>query len=192
MNKVVIVNAYHAGDFFIENLSKEYENALRKRNIVPELLFVNKMNFSFSPFPEQYTFDTLENDLQKSVKAIKQAGTVAFFTSSTKDKQSPFFKQFVSRLFHLKFGTVNHDIWGQVSVYSKVLRIITVLDDPEIWAAFHQSRDRSLLPMPKVSLGLFGFGQIFSRTFGYLKNNDLQSAYAQKSLKAMGDMAQKD
>lgn len=192
MGKVVIVNAYHAGDFFIEQLSKAYETALKKRNIHPEVLYIPTMNFSFSPFPEQYSFDTLENDLQRSVKAIKQAATVAFFTSSKKDQQMPFLRQFVSRLFHLKFGTVNQGIWGHLSVHNKVLRIITVLEDPEVWAAFHNSRNRSLLPMPKISFGLFGFGQIYSRTFGYLKNNDMENAYAIKSLKAMQDMAEKD
>jgi hypothetical protein len=191
-NKVVIVNAFEPVDFFIAQLSKEYENALKERNIIPEILFVNTMNFSFTPFPEQYSFDTLEYDLQKTVKAIKNASTVAFFTSTRKDKPMPIFGQLVSRLFHLKSGMINSDIWGNVSAYSKVLRIITVLDDPEIWAAFHNGKNISVVPMPKISFGLFGFGQVFSRTFGYLKESDVLNNYAKKSLKAMRDMAEKD
>ena len=191
-NKVVIINAFEPTDFFIDQLSKEYEDVLIARNIVPEILFVSTMNFSFTPFPEQYSFDTLEYDLQKCVRAIKNASTVAFFTSEKKEKPMPIFRQLVSRLFHLKSGMINSDIWGHVSAYSKVLRIITVLDDPETWKAFHNSKNRSVVPMPKISFGLFGFGQIYSRTFGYLKGNDMLNPYAQKSLKAMRDMAEKD
>ncbi len=191
-NRVVIINAFEPADFFITQLSKEYERTLKERNIAPEILFVNNMNFSFTPFPEQYAFDTLEYDLQKCVKAIKNASTVAFFTSTRKDKPMPIFRQLVSRLFHLKSGMINNDIWGNVSAYSKVLRIITVLDDPEIWKEFHNGKNRSVVPMPKISFGLFGFGQVYSRTFGYLKESDVLNSYAQKSLKAMRDMAEKD
>lgn len=192
MSTIVIVNAFDPDDFFISCLSKAYEATLHQRNLSTEALYINQMNFSYAPFPEQYTFDLLENDLKASVKAIRQASTVAIFTSTRADKQAPAFKQFVSRLFHLKSGGINTDIWGQVSVYNKVLRIITVLDDPELWQAFHQEKNRSVVPVPKVSFGLFGFGQVYSRTFGYLKQNDLETEYARKSLKAMRDMAEKD
>lgn len=192
MSKVVIVNAFDQSDFFIARLSDEYEQALRERNIVPEILVVNTMHFSFTPFPEQYTFETLEYGLQKSVTAIRNASTVAFFTSSRKDKPMPIFGQFVSRLFHLKSGMINSDIWGHISAYSKVLRIITVLDDPEIWREFHNNKNRAVVPMPRISFGLFGFGQVYTRTFGYLKENDLLNDYAKKSQKAMRDMAEKD
>lgn len=192
LGKVVIVNAFEPEDFFIAQLSIAYENALNERGIMPELLFVANMNFSFTPFPEQYTYNTLEYDLQKSVSLMKAATTVAFFTSTKKDKPMPIFRQFVSRLFHLKSGMINTDIWGAVNAYGKTLRIITVLEDPDTWKEFHNSRNRSIVPLPKVSFGLFGFGQIFSRTFGYLKDNDMQSKYAQKCIKAMKDMAEKD
>ena len=190
--KIVIINAFDGEDFFISKLYEEYENALMKRNMQPEILFVNQMNFSFTPFPEQYSFQSLEHDLQRSVSLIKEASTLAIFTSAKKDKASPVLKQFVSRLFHLKSGKVNSEIWGHISAYSKVLRIITVLDDPETWKAFHNNRKRSIVPLPKVSFGLFGFGQVFSRTFGYLKEDGLLNDYARKCLKAMRDMAEKD
>ncbi|WP_118975068.1 hypothetical protein [Taibaiella koreensis] len=191
-SKVVIINAFEPEDFFIAQLSKAYDNAIVEKGISAELLFVNNMNFSFTPFPDQYTYETLEPDLQKSVDAIKGASTVAFFTSANRDKVIPIFTQYVARLFHLKEGTVNKDIWGYIDAYSKILRIITVLDDPDTWKQFRNNRKPSLVPMPKINFGLFGFGQIFSRTFGYLKEGYVLNEYAQKSIKAMRIMAEKD
>lgn len=192
-SKVAIINAFEPENFFIAQLSKAYDDAIHERGISAELLFVNNMDFSFTPFPDQYTFDTLESDLQKSVEVIKSASTVAFFTSANRDKVVPIFTQFVSRLFHLKDGGINKDIWGDnVNVYSKVLRIITVLDDPETWKRFRNSRRASLVPVPKINFDLFGFGQIYSRTFGYLKDDTILNDYALKSMKAMVSMAEKD
>jgi hypothetical protein len=191
-SKVVIINAFEPEDFFIAQLSKAYDNAIVEKGISAELLFVNNMNFSFTPFPEQYTYDDLESDLQKSVDAIKNASTVAFFTSANKEKVVPIFTQFVSRLFHLKEGRVNDGIWGNINAYSKTLRIITVLDDPDTWKQFRNNRKPSLVPMPKINFGLFGFGQVFSRTFGYLKEDFVLNEYALKSLNAMRVMADKD
>lgn len=190
--KVVIINAFESSDFFISKLCEAYEAALMERNIHPETLYVNQMTFSFTPFPEQFSYQSLEHDLQRSVSLIKGASTVAIFTSAKKEKTAPIFKQFVSRLFHLKAGKINSDIWGHINAYSKVMRIITVLDDPDTWRAFHNNKKRSIVPLPKVSFGLFGFGQVFSRTFGYLKEEGLLNDYAKKSLKAMRDMAEKD
>ncbi len=192
LSKVVIINAFDPEDFFIAQLSKAYDDAIIERGISAELLFVNNMNFSFTPFPDQYTYESLEPDLQKSVDAIKGASTVAFFTSASRDKVVPIFTQFVSRLFHLKEGMINKEIWGNINAYSKTLRIITVLDDPDTWKQFRNNRKPSLVPMPKINFGLFGFGQIFSRTFGYLKEGYVLNEYALKSLKTMRVMADKD
>lgn len=192
LNHVVIINAFDKNEEFIGKLSKVYEQALRSRGIVPEVLYVNNMTFSFSPFPEQYAFNTLEYDLQRSVSAIKAAPTVSIFTSTQKANQSPVFRQFFARLFHLKSGSINYDIWGNVLAYNKVLRIITVLDDPDIWKEFHKNRNKWVVPIPKASFGLFGFGQIYSRTFGYLKDNDINNEYGKKSVRAMQNMAEKD
>lgn len=192
MSTVVIINAFDPDDFFITRLSEAYEAALRRRNLNMEVLDLHRMNFSHTPFPEQYSFHTLEDDLKKSVEAIARASTVAVFASTRPDKPAPAFKQFVSRLFHLKAGRINAAIWGEINAHDKVLRIITVLDDPALWHAFHQRKNRAVVPVRKVSFGLFGFGQVYSRTFGYLRQNDLESAYAQKCLKAMSDMAEKD
>lgn len=192
LNQVVIVNAFELDDFFISQLSQEYEKYLVKRDIIPEVFYVNRMNFSFTPFPEQFTLQTLEQDLQRCVNAIKMASTLAIFTSTHKDQQTSAFRQFITRLFHLKSGIINHNIWGNMSAHNKVLRIITVLNDPHTWKEFHRNRNRWIVPMPKATFGLFGFGQIYSRTFGFLKDNDMNNVYAQKSLKAMRNMAEKD
>lgn len=192
-SKVVIINAFEPENFFIAQLSKAYDDALHERGIAADLLFVNNMNFSFSPFADEFTFDTLESDLQKSVEMIKAAHTVAFFTSANRDRVVPVFTQFVSRLFHLKDGMINKEIWGDdVNVYSKVLRIITVLDDPETWKKFRNNRKASLVPIPKIDFDLFGFGQIYSRTFGYLKDDMVLNDYAMKCIKTMISMAAKD
>ena len=190
--KLVIINAFEPEDFFIAQLSKAYDNAIVERGITAELLFVNNMNFSFTPFPEQHTYETLESDLQKSVDAIKSAATVAFFTSANKDRVVPIFTQFVSRLFHLKEGMINRDIWGNSNAYSKTLRIITVLDDPETWKQFRNNRKPTLVPMPKINFGLFGFGQIYSKTFGFLKEDYVLNDYALKSMRTMRVIAEKD
>ena len=129
MSTVVIVNAFDPDDFFISRLSNAYEATLHQRNLSTEVLYINQMNFSYTPFPEQYTFTSLENDLKKSVRAIREASTVAIFTSTKPGKQAPAFTQVVYWLFHLKPGGINLDILGQISVYNKVLRIITVMDD---------------------------------------------------------------
>jgi len=191
-SKVVIINAFEPEDFFIAQLSKAYDNALSEIGIAAELLFVNNMNFSFTPFPAEFTYDSLESDLQKSVDVIKRASTVAFFTSANKEKVVPIFTQFVSRLFHLKEGTINTDIWGNIHAYSKTLRIITVLDDPDTWKQFRNNRKPSLVPIPKINFGLFGFGQIYSRTFGYLKDGYVLNDYALKSMKLMSTIAEKE
>lgn len=191
-SKVVIINAFEPENFFIAQLSKAYDNALHERGITAELLFVNNMNFSFSPFPDAFTFDDLEPDLQKSVELIQSASTVAFFTSANRDHVVPIFTEFVSRLFHLKDGGINTAIWGNVDAYRKVLRIITVLDDPETWKKFRNSRKASLVPVPKINFDLFGFGQIYSRTFGFLKDDMVLNDYALKCIKTMVSMAAKD
>ncbi len=191
-SKVVIINAFEPENFFIAQLSKAYDDALHERGIAAELLFVNNMNFSFSPFPDTFTFDDLEPDLQKSVELIQSASTVAFFTSANRDHVVPIFTEFVSRLFHLKDGGINTAIWGDVDAYRKVLRIITVLDDPETWKKFRNSRKATLVPVPKINFDLFGFGQIYSRTFGFLKDDLVLNDYAMKCIKTMVSMAAKD
>ncbi|PSK93343.1 hypothetical protein [Taibaiella chishuiensis] len=191
-SKVVIINAFEPENFFIAQLSKAYDDALHERGITAELLFVNNMNFSFSPFPDTFTFDELEPDLQKSVELIQAADTVAFFTSASRDHIVPVFTEFVSRLFHLKDGGINTGIWGDVDAYRKVLRIITVLDDPETWKKFRNNRKASLVPVPRINFDLFGFGQIYSRTFGFLKDDMVLNEYALKCIKTMVSMAEKD
>src|ERR1700712_1052044 len=105
--KIVIVNAFEPEDFFIRRLSQEYDNTIAGNGMISELLFVSTMYFSFAAFPQQYNFESLENDLQKCVTAIQKASTLVFFTSYKPNmKTNPAFAQFVERLFHLNNGEI--------------------------------------------------------------------------------------
>jgi hypothetical protein len=191
---IVVINAFEPEDFFIRRLSQEYDNAIAENGMVSELLFLGSMYFSYTPFPQQYTFDTLENDLQKSVTAIKAASTLTFFTSyDPKKNTNPAFGQFISRLFHLDGGTINKEIWGEVNAYNKKVRIITVIDDEETWRKFKHNRSGSMLPLPinKINFKMFGFGAVYSSTFGYLQDNVLND-YGLKCLSKMHELGGKD
>jgi hypothetical protein len=191
-NKITIINAFDAEDYFIEKLSKEYDNAVTENGMVSELLFISSMNFSFAPFPQQYTFDTLERDLQESVNAIKSASTLAFFTSyHTRKHINPAFAQFVSRLFHLQNGSVNKSIWGEGVTYNKRIRIISVIDDVATWKKYKFKKDASILPINKIDFSLFGFDEVFTSTFGYLQDNEMNE-YGLKCLSRMHDFALSD
>ncbi|MFT3936533.1 MAG: hypothetical protein QM726_23105 [Chitinophagaceae bacterium] len=189
--KIVIVNAFEPEDFFIRSLSQEYDNTIAANGMMSELLFVSTMYFSFSPFPQQFNFETLENDLQKCVTAIKAASTLVFFTSYKPDRLNPAFSQFVSRLFHLDAGNINKGIWGNINVYNQKVRIITVIDDEESWKRYNRQRLPLPLPINKVNFKLFGFGAVYSSTFGYLQNNQLND-YGIKCLKTIAELAKKD
>jgi hypothetical protein len=182
-NKVVVINAFEPDDFFISQLSRKYDNAVAEAKSFSELLIVSSMNFSFAAFPEQYTYDTLEPDLQKSVDAINSADVLAIFTSY-RPEMSPVFSQFIARLFHLHKGGINTGIWGNISVHNKLVRIVTVIDDYNTWRKYKFKRDPSVLPIHKTDLSLFGFGTVATATYGYLQDNILNE-YGFKQLSRM-------
>ena len=189
---IVIVNAFEPEDFFIRRLSQEYDNAIAGNGMISELLFVSTMYFSFAAFPQQYNFESLENDLQKCVTAIKKASTLVFFTSYKPNmKTNPAFAQFVQRLFHLNNGEINKSIWGDINAYNQKVRIITVVDDEEAWKRYNRQRLPLALPINKINFKLFGFGSVYSSTFGYLKDNQLNE-YGIKCISTMHELGKKD
>lgn len=192
-NKIAIINAFDPEDFFIELLSRQYDNAIAENGMVSELFFVNSMFFSFTPFPESYTFDTLEPDLQRCVQSVRQASTVAIFTSfHTRGEINPAFAQFVNRIFHLSAGAPNKQIWGETtSIYNKRVRIISVIDDPKTWGQYKYKRNASMLPIHKINFRLFGFGEVYTSTLGYL-NDNIVNEYGEKALRKMTELGMHD
>jgi len=192
LSKITIVNAFDPEDYFIEFLSREYDNAVSESGVMSELLFINPMHFSYTPFPEHYTFDTLEPDLQRSIQSIKDASVVSIFTSWNPHKEpNPAITHFVNRLFHLQHGAINTGIWGDTNTHHKRVRIITVIDDPAEWRRYKRTRDPGALPVTKIDFRLFGFGEVFTKTFGYLKPGELND-YGRKCVETIHFLAAKD
>lgn len=189
--RVAIINAYESNDFFASTLAKEYDNQLSQQNTPSVLLFVSNMFFSQAPFPERYTYESLESDLQKSVNYIKAASTVTFFVSVGVKGINPAFQAFVSRLFHLERGRVNDKIWGQITTYIKKVRIITILNDEAIWHQFKKNKRSIYHPINKIDFKLFGFSEIYTATFGFLNEPSINT-YAQKRIKIVQELAKKD
>lgn len=189
--KVVIINAYEPGDFFATTLAREYDNQLAQQGTSSALLFISNMYFSQTAFPERYTFETLESDLQKSVELIKSASTLTFFVSFGSKGLNPAFQAFVNRLFHFAQGRINEAIWGYITAYTKKIRIITILNDEIIWQQFKRDRKSIYHPINKIDFRLFGFGEIYTTTFGFLKENIINS-YAEKCIGTIHQLAKKD
>ncbi len=189
--KVAIINAYEPGDFFATTLAREYDNQLTQQGTSSTLLFISNMYFSQAAFPERYTFKTLETDLQKSVELIKNASTLTFFVSFGSKGLNAAFQSFVNRLFHLTQGKINENIWGHITAYNQKVRIITILNDQTIWQQFKQNRKSIYHPINTIDFRFFGFGKIYTTTFGFLKEGVL-NMYAEKCIKTIHELAKKD
>ncbi len=187
--KVVIINAYEPRDFFADAL-KAYDNTIAQAGTSSSLLFISNMYFSQTAFPERYTLDTLESDLQKSVALIQTAQVLSFFVSIGQ-RVNPAFESFIKRLFHLTHGRINENIWGRTAAYNKKVRIITIINDEAIWKQFKQNKKNIYHPINTIDFRFFGFGQIYTTTFGPLKESVI-NAYAEKCIKTMHVLAKKD
>lgn len=189
--RVVIINAYEPNDFFAATLAKEYDNQLSQQDTPSVLLFISNMFFSKTAFPERYSYENLESDLQKSVDYIKAASTLTFFVSVGAEGLNPAFQAFVNRLFHLEKGRINEKIWGNITAYTKKVRIITILNDETIWQQFKQDKKGVYHPINKIDFKLFGVSEIYTTTFGFLKENVIND-YAKKCIQTLQELAKKD
>lgn len=179
-HKTVIIHAFEPQDFFIGKLAEAYTDALSEAGAVVETLSVNTMKFAHVPNPKEYTYANLEQDLQQSIEAIRSASSLAVFVNYRPD-MNPALAQFLSRIFHLKAGVVNNDIWGKERVHDRKVRIISVIDDEPIWEAFKIKKDTSILPTNKVNFRLFGFGFLSTANFGFLRD-EVMNEYGLKQL----------
>lgn len=189
--KVVIINAYEPNDFFASTLAREYDNQLTQQNTSSALLFISNMFFSQAIFPEKYTFETLEHDLQKSVELIQSASILTFFVSMGSKGVNPAFQSFTNRLFHLKQGRINETIWKRPTAYAKKVGIITILNDEQLWKQFKENRKSIYHPVNKVDFKLFGFGQVHTTTFGFLRENKIND-YGLKCIEKIQRFAKND
>ncbi|MCZ4242397.1 hypothetical protein [Pedobacter punctiformis] len=160
-NKVVVINTFEPGDFQIDHFAKAYDNGVAESGNLSELFFTGNMLFSATPFPEKYTFETLETDLKQLVIAIKNASTIIFFTNYKPDRTNHQLKNLISRLFHITQGSINREIWGDFNSFHKQqVRIITYMDDLKTSIEYKAARDPQKFPIQKVPFRFFGFGRI--------------------------------
>ena len=189
-HKTVIIHAFEPEDFFIGKLAETYKDAIAEAGATVEILSVNTMQFDHVINPKDYDYSKLGQDLQQSVDAIKTANSLAIFVNYRPDANIAF-AQFLSRIFHLKAGVVNNDIWGKERVHDRKVRIVSVIDDEAIWEAFKLKKDPSILPTSKVNFRLFGFGFLAAANFGFLRDNELND-YGFKQLEKVKKYAVDD
>ncbi|MDH7464183.1 hypothetical protein QEG73_22995 [Chitinophagaceae bacterium 26-R-25] len=195
-SRIVTIQGYAPTDIFATKLADEYDNFLCGHGNVPTLIPINSLYFESSAFPEQYTFDTLESDLQQAITVLKNADVITIITTFRKDYTNPKYNHFISRLFHLLNGGLNRSIWGDVDFHKKKLRNLTVFThlDSDALVGREEMKKSLLLQSSAIAVQnfrLLGFEEVYSSMFRNFRES-IHEKYALKYFRQVRELAEKD
>lgn len=186
---IAIINLYSPDSYFINQLSETYDKVISALGVKSSILLPDQV-YSSSAAGDNKGYDVSESELRKSIEIIRQVSAIAIFTSwKPQDNFNPRYKDFISQLFNDR-DTVA--LSGNASFANMRLRIVSVIDDEAEARKYKTNRDASMLSIQKADFMNLGFGRIFTRTFGNLRDNNITSEYGRKSIVLISDLAGKD